>query len=45
MVRMVPPVEGHINLLRRGYDYKTIRELVFKHLCDLIISGKFETGQ
>jgi DNA-binding GntR family transcriptional regulator len=37
-------VEGHINLLRRG-DYKTIRELLFKHLRALIISGRFETGQ
>lgn len=41
---MQTSVESHINLLRRG-DYKTIRELLFKHLRDLIISGKFKTGQ
>lgn len=41
---MQTSVEAHINLLRRG-DYKTIRELLFKHLRHLILSGRFETGQ
>ncbi len=41
---MQTSIENHINLLRRG-DYKTIRELLFEHLRDLIISGKFENGQ
>ncbi len=41
---MQTSVESSINLLRRG-DYQTIRELLFKHLRDLIISGKFETGR
>lgn len=41
---MQTSVESHINLLRRG-DYKTIRELLFEHLRDLIISGKFASGQ
>ncbi len=40
---METSVETHINSLRRG-DYKTIRELLFKHLRHLIISGRFETG-
>ncbi len=37
-------IEAHIDSLRQG-DYKTIRELLFKHLRDLIITGRFETGQ
>jgi len=37
-------VEAHINSLRQG-DYKTIRELLFKHLRHLIITGRFEKGQ
>lgn len=40
---METSVETQINSLRRG-DYKTIRELLFKHLRHLIISGRFETG-
>ena len=41
---MQTSVESHINLLRRG-DYKTIRELLFEHIRDLIISGKLEAGR
>jgi len=36
-------VGTHINALRRG-DYETIRELLFKHLRQLIISGRFAAG-
>jgi DNA-binding GntR family transcriptional regulator len=41
---METSVETHITSLQRG-DYKTIRELLFKHLRHLIISGQFEPGQ
>ena len=37
-------IEPQINSLRRG-DYKTIRELLFKHLRQLIISGRFPAGE
>lgn len=37
-------VEPQINSLRRG-DYETIRELLFKHLRQLIISGRFAAGE
>ncbi|HLN13935.1 MAG TPA: GntR family transcriptional regulator [bacterium] len=36
-------VGPQINSLRRG-DYKTIRELLFKHLRQLIISGSYAAG-